>query len=344
MVVTQKILAHQLADACRLEPEVADSFITDFFAAIEAALVDEGEVRIKGLGRFYVAEGSVHFLPVDELAAAVNAPFAFFSPMKLNDDELPEENKKVTPSVTAVETVAPMAEEIAPSAAVETVAPLPDEVTPSAAVETAAPLPDDAAPTDASDDSDESAVEPEPTVVHHYHHRRGMSVLSGLLIFIVGLVGGTAIGYLLHDNIRELINNNHNITPKQNIIIDADTVTIVKPASVIVEKQTKTDTAHNDSVKQDQTAKQIPAERPKRYDTVGGRVYLATLARRYYGHSEYWVYIYDANKLKHPDRVNPGKRLLIPYLEDVRTSADDALNLKQAKQRGADIYNSLSRK
>lgn len=339
-VISQKLLAEQLAASDNLNVEVANQFVTDFFAQLEAALVEDGDVRIKGLGRFFVEDGEIMFTPTDDLAEAVNAPFAFFSPMPLNDDELQEPAPQPQPAPEP-EIHTPPTEPTAPTATTAPITPT-EPIAPTDSIKPTNP-PEVAEPTEAVD-----TPTPEPAVVHHYHHRRGLSVLSCILIFLAGLLVGSALGYLCHSQIKELIKNNHQEAPKPNIVIDADTVTIVKPNSVVVEKVTKQDTVKVDTTKATATSTSEKAEvevgRPKRYDTVGGRVYLATLARKYYGHTEYWVYIFEANNLKHPDRVKPGKRLLIPYLDDVRTSADDAQNLKDAKQRGANIYASFKKK
>ncbi|MDE6526543.1 MAG: hypothetical protein K2L75_04740, partial [Muribaculaceae bacterium] len=59
-----------------------------------------------------------------------------------------------------------------------------------------------------------------------------------------------------------------------------------------------------------------PVEKKEKlvYDTVTGTNYLAKMARKYYGRSSYWVFIYQANTdvLDNPDRIKPGTKVLIP--------------------------------
>ncbi len=78
-----------------------------------------------------------------------------------------------------------------------------------------------------------------------------------------------------------------------------------------------------------------------RYDVVSGNRFLTTMARQYYGHQDYWSYIYKANetKLRHPDRIRPGTRVVIPDFEKYRTSDDPEKNRNDAHRMGVEIYN-----
>ncbi|MBR1564656.1 MAG: OmpA family protein [Paludibacteraceae bacterium] len=59
---------------------------------------------------------------------------------------------------------------------------------------------------------------------------------------------------------------------------------------------------------------------------------LAQIARRWYGHQEYWVYIYEANadKIKNPSLIYPGMVLMIPDLEGIIDTSDDSQALQAA--------------
>jgi len=62
-----------------------------------------------------------------------------------------------------------------------------------------------------------------------------------------------------------------------------------------------------------------PSEDGPRYETIGRGMTLAAIARKYYhGQTDFWVYIYDANRdiLKTPDGAELGMKLRIPYLDD----------------------------
>lgn len=66
----------------------AESFIKKFFTLIAEKLHNGDDVTIKGLGRFTLSGSTsepVAFIPDDELANRINAPFAIFEPEILND-------------------------------------------------------------------------------------------------------------------------------------------------------------------------------------------------------------------------------------------------------------------
>jgi len=64
------------------------------------------------------------------------------------------------------------------------------------------------------------------------------------------------------------------------------------------------------------------------------------MAGRHYGEKECWVYIYDANasKLRHPDRIKPGTKILIPDYSTLPLTGDHKADVLAAKRHGSDIY------
>lgn len=61
---------------------------------------------------------------------------------------------------------------------------------------------------------------------------------------------------------------------------------------------------------------------------------LATVAQSVYGHSNFWIYIYNANrdKLSDPDSVWPGLTLTLPPLRDWGISASDPEAVRRAEE------------
>lgn len=70
--------------------ELAERFLLEFEAVITDRLIADGTVTVAGIGSFRridTPEGAgVAFLPDTALAEAVNAPFAIFEPIELDDD------------------------------------------------------------------------------------------------------------------------------------------------------------------------------------------------------------------------------------------------------------------
>lgn len=74
--------------------------------------------------------------------------------------------------------------------------------------------------------------------------------------------------------------------------------------------------------------------------TLGNGDYLARYARRYLGRSEYWIYIYLANKeqIKDPDNVPLGTQIKIPSPQSVGITGNEEADLAEAKRLIHDYY------
>lgn len=128
--------------------------------------------------------------------------------------------------------------------------------------------------------------------------------------------------------------------------VRADTVPTAEPKAEQMPQQESVEPVKvekKDVTKAKKAAKKSSKKsgRKARYDKVDKRTFLATLARKYYGNPEYWVYIYDANKkscrLRHPDRIAPGTILRIPYRDELPLTGNDSADVLTAKRRGTAI-------
>ena len=74
--------------------------------------------------------------------------------------------------------------------------------------------------------------------------------------------------------------------------------------------------------------------------TLGSGDYLARYARRYLGRSEYWIYIYLANKeqIEDPDNIPLGTEIQIPSPQSVGITGDEKADLAEAKRLIHDYY------
>ena len=79
--------------------------------------------------------------------------------------------------------------------------------------------------------------------------------------------------------------------------------------------------------------------------TLGNGDYLARYARRYLGRSEYWIYIYLANKeqIKDPDNIPLGTEIKIPSPQSVGITGNEEVDLAEAKRLIHDYYSSKSK-
>lgn len=105
-------IIERLCELSGCSSAMAQSFLSEFSALVSQALTDRGSIVVRGLGTFRAIEmggvKSVEFAPDQSLASAVNAPFAMFEPVELDDavtgDML---------AAAAIEPVEPENEEIA---------------------------------------------------------------------------------------------------------------------------------------------------------------------------------------------------------------------------------------
>ncbi|WP_297116915.1 hypothetical protein [uncultured Porphyromonas sp.] len=74
--------------------------------------------------------------------------------------------------------------------------------------------------------------------------------------------------------------------------------------------------------------------------TLGNGDYLARYARRYLGRSEYWIYIYLANKeqIEDPDNIPLGTEIKIPTPQSVGITGNEETDLAEAKRLTREYY------
>ena len=79
--------------------------------------------------------------------------------------------------------------------------------------------------------------------------------------------------------------------------------------------------------------------------TLGAGDYLARYARRYLGRSEYWIYIYLANKeqIEDPDNIPLGTEIQIPSPQSVGITGNEEADVAEAKRLIHDYYSGKSR-
>ena len=97
-----------------------------------------------------------------------------------------------------------------------------------------------------------------------------------------------------------------------------------------------------DSVLKDSVISASPLAAPEVkpvIETIRSGVFLTTLARKYFGHKAFWVYIYEENKdvIKNPNQVPIGTRLTIPSASKYNIDANNRASVEKAKALAAKI-------
>lgn len=369
MIVALPGLSERLAAKTGVEQAVAEAFIIAYFDFISRGMTVNENVSIKGLGTFTRtndADNPVVFKPCAEFELDVNRPFAIFQPVvidaSLDADDVITDNETINDG-DDITTPAPAQEPIAeaaplPEPETTVLSPEPDHETDDAEVK-----PDASEPTGESADieghsenentqpTEESPVEiPEPQ--HDCDETEYDDVYTGnftgisqrrhvtvsMLMLAIGLIIGAVFGYFLNDYLKamRIKSDQSSVTAEiiatDSLTLSADTINVTSDA---INGTTKADTS---SATPEPVAKE-PVTIVT--DTVTSQRFLTTMARKYYGHMEYWAFIYEANadRLGHPNRIKPGTVVNIPSLKSI-TAADssETQTMQRARRTGAAIY------
>lgn len=177
--------------------------------------------------------------------------------------------------------------------------------------------------------------------------------LSALGVIVVI---GVAVGFFLRGDEKIKIGeytlsltNEEVFAPQLQANQVADTVVVSEP----VDTTAMVDVAERDSVAEKPVAQSEKTERVEKtektsqsettpttaveaepvVETIRSGVFLTTLARKYFGHKTFWVYIYEENKkvIKNPNQVPIGTRVVIPEASKYHIDAKDRRSVEAAK-------------
>lgn len=343
-------LATLLASRAGIEQADAEKFIRQFFSQIESSLAVSDEVSIKGLGKFYIDNTrGVNFAPDKEFSDFLNQPFEMFSPVEIGEDtdidstydEVPSSHKEET----VIEEVPVIEEETEIIPATEgTPTEQPDENEPHEN-EPEAVMPeiqDEAQENTDADEHNETEPEYVSKTVAVYPVRRRRSVAGYILTAVICLV----IGFFLRDFVGMWKHATE--TPSDTTIVEVpmtDSISAVTEAlacaidSAASADETLAVSEANDSniTVADNSKKEV---REPVTDAVTPERFLTTMARKYYGRMEYWVFIYLANEdhLGNPNRIRPGTKVVIPDKSEFTEGETPEQTLARAKRLGLEIY------
>lgn len=291
------------------------------------------------------------FVPAEVISEEINKPFEMFEAVELAPDvdfsEVDIQEKKQEPDVVEVET-APHEPEVVETVVVsepEVVPPVqesqpepepePEPERDTAEAVSAPSVPFAANVTEeedgpvyhfADDDEEEEETPYErPQSRRREQHSRRSYVWVWCLLFIVLVAAGAYYAAVRTVPIPDLFDDEEEIvTPEEpaekvNIEeVDVSELGTTQEAAAQEASSSKDDkTAETKPQKQAEqptaaaASKQDAAREPV-YDTV--QVSLIRLAIKHYHVPEYWVFIFDANadKIKNPNRISPGTRVVIP--------------------------------
>lgn len=316
--MTRKItfpqLAASLSEATASNQETASAFLKAVFETISSALANGETVTVKGLGTFMVNEGNnVVWIPDEQLASAVNEPFAFFEAVELGEGVTEETFTEIQPIPNNAEsdnngeenTTEENVEIPELPADMPPIPPIPvakenDTLHPTNKTENIQEETDEIPATNENLNSEpeiehtENQEEPQYTenqeeeYTSENHCRRFR--IHQCASFVVGLIAGLAIGYFGAIYAFDNGSKTAETETTGNEIVDEITETEeeitrpISPDSIISSTTDSTEIIE----KPDYNEGKSPY---LAIDTITPNRYLTTMSRQYYGDYRFWVYI-----------------------------------------------------
>lgn len=327
-----------------ISTEMSIKYIKGFFGLLEDLLVEGNSVDIKGFGEFR----NVAFKPSKTLAEDINEPFSMFSPVELSSaiDEnafmaiggaIAQEDEKDAFEESAIESDHNSVTSIIPIANPPAVSSVPATIPELEQKNEITPYEGEISYTDDSG--------------------RGLRTLY-IILAIVLIIAMFVVGYFLGLKKDYKIGSEINVVDTLRVVM-RDTIYVSQDTSVLPESEVEIEKiveqivpTSNQQKNAESVQKKVENEvKPRvengvRYDVVTPTHYLTSMARTYYGNSEYWVFIYLANesKLGNPDHIPPGTEVVIPPFERFAESDNDSINLAAARWMADEIYNRYTRR
>lgn len=348
------------------QAELMPEFAEAFFETLKEGLKNDGVVVINNFGVFSIEAGKVTFMPDSAFADAVNLPFAYFEPIPVDDEGLlssleqlelnsdketvkvannnsvPENVTNIETGILQPETENPVTESTDSPKVVETISEPAEENAAEPAKDGGCYNGEMQAPDAVSEKTEEINAEPEADEEYNYPERH-RSAIPHIFWIILVFVFGAGIGYIIGSNYPYY----ERWTPESEEIIEEETVEEENNAYPAAETDTLTIEAQQPEQPEETPAakEEIKPETKVVYDTIARNRFLSRIAKRHYGSSEFWSYIYleNSNRLGHPDRIPEGTVLVIPPAEKYGIDASDPASVSKAKAEQAKIYKSFKK-
>lgn len=375
-------LVDAVADATKSSKRVSEAFLKELFALITETLRAGEAVKVPHLGTFKMtdvearksvdvntgqeieiaAHKKVTFVPDRALADAINAPFASFTPVEVDDeiagndldmlsrddesrgDEEPARQDTPVEADTGgiiVDTARYAQADAAPEAPV-TEAPVTE------APVTEAPV------TEAPAEEEQPAEPPSSRYVVPEEHEEEEYLSAGdggkkdnrfvrgfiwgaLTMFVVYLIAGVLV--YAYGRYAARAENEQEIVDESGYEFDGTGGN----DAVFDESQLETGEATPPQEQLQEPAKAeeapVPVQNAVVLDTITRTKYLTRIANKHYGNAEFWVYIYEENKSKinNPNKIAAGTVVVIPPAEKYGIDKDDPASVAKAKAKAEAI-------
>ena len=355
--------------------KTSESFVKEFFAAIEQALEDGETVKIRRFGVFKVskveARKSVHvgtgeeieipehskitFTPDKELADAVNAAFADFDTVEIDDntpteviealeDISADEQLQISAPIAAITEEETIAEEPEAQSEEITEPAMPPEIPaelmaqdeePEAAVATVMPMTE---PESQAEEPAEYNYDDEEEEDNEQKGSFGKGFFWGLItgIIVTALLLLAILWFSGFGVATSTTDNEDDEAQVENVAV---TDSVEPEFSAAEAKPADTATKQPEAAKEEAKPASDNSISLVKTDTVGRTRFLTTMAREYYGDLNFWVYIYEENKsiISDPNHIEAGTVVIIPPASKYGIDKNDPESVAKAKAKSAEI-------
>ena len=361
-------LAELLSAATNTSKRMSELALREMFAVISGKLLEGESVKIDGLGVFKVTEvnsrrsvnvntgeaieipghSKITFVADRRLAEAVNAPFASFESVVLDDDVTADMLTAIDNAEPAEPAAEPAAEPSEPSEFSELSEPAAEPSEPSELSEptelsepATEPAELAAEPVEEEDAQGGAIHVPQSDDDYYYDDDDDESwwqrhrTFKG---FLMGVVAGAAL-YAAADFAIKYYEDNRKVVSAETIeatdgeVVAADTL----PSDTLSDKASPKDSLKPTASTPLESAKSTIMKQVT--DTVTGSYFLTRMARRHYGNGHFWVYIYEENKgkISNPNNVRPGTVVVIPDAKKYGIDKDNPQSVEAAKRKEGEI-------
>ena len=352
VMLSDDLTDEQLAEIAALEP--IDDTVEELIEE-PAATVPEGELPPVEIPTIPVEEPLLEEVAttVPEVEEVVTPPP--FMPLAASTVPEGEEAPATAPVEEASTTVpegSPEDEETPVTALVEeAVATVPegspeDEETPATApVEEAAATVPEGSP---EGEDDENALDNAPTaltysIMEFEREKRRIarnSLIKGVVLGALGMLLIALTTWGVMDNGMFNIHTGEAIQADTLSSVDTTMVadTVATPAAV--DTASVPEGASTVAPAASPAPQQVKAANKVVTDTTTRTLYLTRMAKKHYGHKDFWVYIYEENKAKisNPNTVPPGTILVIPPASKYGIDANNPESVKKAHDLQAKLF------
>ena len=347
-------LVAELAAVTNTSEALCEAFLKELFSLVAVELSKGEAVKIKKLGEFSVLpDGNVHFEPDKDISESLNAAFACFEPIELDDNVTDEELNKceetqLTDKTEIAETENVDAIENADVELAEDNEPVSVESVEKGATDAnnAEDLPESQDNVGETAIVAETPVELSAELADEQEETPCEKNGNNKRVFWRGYVWGALTAVVAVCIVSVVFH--------WDIIVGGseESAVLVREAEntdSIGEQFAKVDTVANAPIVQQETVPmaegkdslpkpELTKEWPKTFK-VTSTAYLSNVSRKFYEHYAFWVYIYIENKsvIANPDNLPIGVVLNIPDPQKYDIDKDDPNSIKKAQLRALEI-------